>query len=189
MEKWQDLVLQRMKKGNAVLFRQQDSLFMELEDLVGKANHKAIVLWVLALCEEAERRVIEIAAEEQRGRLAIDQCALWAAGFIKMPVAKRAILDCHAIAKDTDDKELIALAHAIAQGCSCVHTPKHAMGFPVYDLTALVRRSGFCAAEVMDRIGYYIDMLNKAIADEQIYEGPWADFFMDPVKQPGKSCL
>ncbi len=176
MEKWQDSVQKRVKRGNAVLFQQKDSLFLELETLLGEASHKAVVLWALELCEDAEKRIVEIAPEEQRGRICIEECALWAAGFINMPIAKRAILDCHAIAKTTDDKELIALSHALAQGCSCVHTPKHAMGYPIYDLTALVRREGFDSAVIGNRVAFYLKRLRKAILAEKEYEGPWADF-------------
>ena len=41
-----------------------------------------------------------------------------------MPVAKKAILECHAMAKELTDIADIALCHAIGQACSVVHTPK-----------------------------------------------------------------
>lgn len=51
---------------------------------------------------------------------------MWAAGEIKMPIAKRAILDCHAI------------------------------GFPIYDLMALIRDSGLehCDEMIQERMNY-----------------------------------
>ena len=39
----------------------------------------------------------------------------WAAGRIKMPIAQKKILDCHALAKELDRKEDIAACHAIGQ--------------------------------------------------------------------------
>ena len=50
-----------------------------------------------------------------------------------MPQAKAAILACHALAREWDSPEDIALCHAVGQGCSVVHTAGHAMGYPIYE--------------------------------------------------------
>ena len=59
------------------------------------------------------------------------------------------------------DAEDAALCHAVAQACSVVHTPRHALGYPVYELTARVIRSGFEGFEddVERRVSEYADRL------------------------------
>ena len=79
---------------------------------------------------------------DRRPRAALDAAWLWARGRLKMPVAQRAILDCHAMAKDVTTAADAALCHAVGQACGTVHTAGHAMGYPVYELTALVRALG-----------------------------------------------
>ena len=80
-----------------------------------------------------------------------------------MPVAKRAILDVHAMAKLMDDPVDAALCHAVGQGCSCVHTPKHALGLPVYELTAVFLTGG----DPEESVGAYADSLKRISAEEK----------------------
>ena len=79
---------------------------------------------------------------DRRPRAALDAAWLWARGRLKMHVAQRAILDCHAMAKDVTTAADAALCHAVGQACGTVHTAGHAMGYPVYELTAIVRALG-----------------------------------------------
>ncbi len=59
-----------------------------------------------------------------------------------MPLAQRAILDCHALAKEISDRADQAVCHAVGQACAVVHTAGHAMGYPLYDLTSILFRLG-----------------------------------------------
>lgn len=97
-----------------------------------------------------------------------------------MPVAKRAILDCHAVAKEIDDKEAIALCHAVGQACAVVHTVGHALGFPIYDLTATICRCGSddFASAVLARKNDYIDKLFywREHSSDPVYT--WAPFML-----------
>ena len=45
----------------------------------------------------------------------LEAARAWAAGDIKMPLARRKILDCHAVAKELANPEAIALCHAVGQ--------------------------------------------------------------------------
>lgn len=78
-----------------------------------------------------------------------------------MPVAKRAILDCHAVAKEISSTADIARCHAIGQACATVHTKGHAVGYPIYDLTALIRENGIenCDEMIQGRINFYVEQL------------------------------
>jgi hypothetical protein len=61
-----------------------------------------------------------------------------------MPIAKKAILNVHSFVKEITLEEDMALCHAIGQDCDVVDRKGRAIGFPVYDLTAIVRRFCIC---------------------------------------------
>ncbi len=106
-----------------------------------------------------------------------------------MPEAKRAILRCHALAKNWDDRVDRALCHGVAQSCSAVHVETHALGLVFYELTALVlQREGSPAEEieaaVRQKIASYHEGLNFWI-DEGTHlekEDRWAEFLVRPGK-------
>ena len=68
-----------------------------------------------------------------------------------MPVAKKAILDCHAAAKELSSLADIAHYHAVGQACGTVLANGHAIGYPIYDLTSIVRKYGIenCKCHVL----------------------------------------
>ena len=97
-----------------------------------------------------------------------------------MRPAQRKIRDCHAFAKEIDNKEDIALCHAIGQACAVVHTAGHAIGYPMYELSAIIYRLGIehCSEAVELRKQEYVNKLlywSEHIGD---YEGEWADFML-----------
>ena len=102
----------------------------------------------------------------------------WAAGVIRMPLARQAILSCHALARELTAPGDIARCHAVAQGCSVVPTTGHAMGLPVYELTAVVRERGLenCREAVERRSREYSDRLLYWERHTEEYSGPWAAF-------------
>ena len=71
---------------------------------------------------------------------------------------KAAILACHAVAKENVSPEDATLCHAVGQACAVVHARGHAMGFAVYELTAIARREGVekCRAAVEARVCEYV---------------------------------
>jgi hypothetical protein len=79
---------------------------------------------------------------EDRPRKALEATKSWASGKVKTPTAKQGILKCHAFAKEITLHEDIALCHSVGQACGVVHANGHAIGFPVYDLTAIVYKYG-----------------------------------------------
>ena len=95
-----------------------------------------------------------------------------------MPAAKAAILACHAVAKEGVSPEAAALCHAVGQACAVVHARGHALGFAVYELTAIARREGVeeCRAAVEGRAREYAAQLARAQAGAQSASGPWAKF-------------
>ena len=47
-----------------------------------------------------------------------------------MPEAKRAILNCHSVAKEISDKEYAAPCHAIGHAGASVHVGSYVIGLP-----------------------------------------------------------
>ena len=96
-----------------------------------------------------------------------------------MRQAQREILNCHALAKELTVQEDRARCHAIAQACSVVHTQGHAMGFPIYDLTAIVLHYGLedCRMQVEKRVAAYEETLARWQRATPDPFRPWAAFF------------
>ena len=175
---WLDEVRTKLKRKNQVLFAKDAEFLQDLAMLLREQNHRTIVLWALDLAAESVAKLEEKYPAETRPRAALEAARAWAAGDIKMRLAQRKILDCHAVAKGIDSKEDIALCHAIGQTCAVVHTAGHAMGYPMYELSSIVYRLGVenCREAVERRKQEYIQKLfywNEHVAD---YEGKWADF-------------
>ena len=95
-----------------------------------------------------------------------------------MPIAKRAILNCHAMAKELTAPADIARCHAVGQACSVVHTAGHALGFLMYELTAIVLEQGLddCRESVEQRVMYYEQRLRYWVEYEKTCQQNWAGF-------------
>ena len=168
--------LQRRSHGNSILFRKDDAHLAELSDLLSDTDRLSVALWGLQQASRVSDILLERHPDDPRPGTCVDLCTRWARGEIRMPEAKRAILDVHTMAKDMDDPVDAALCHAVGQGCSCVHTPGHGLGLPAYELTAIVLENGDeCAYIVEKRISSYIEDL-EGIMREDHSEGAWAGF-------------
>lgn len=177
---WLQEVQQKIKRKNQILFSKECPLFVQLNLLLAQQNHRAVVLWALELAEEAVSCLQERHPQDSRPTDALAVTRLWAAGKVKMPVAKKEILRCHKMAKELSSLEDIALCHAIGQACGTVHTVGHALGFPIYELTAIVRKLGVdnCRNAVEERIRQYIARLVYWQEHEPDCNGEWAKFML-----------
>lgn len=177
---WIDEVNTRLKRKNQILFSRDSILLQDLRFLLDSQNHRTVVLWAFELAEEAVKKLEEKYPAESRPRNALEASRLWAAGRIKMPVAKREILNCHSVAKEIQSLEDIALCHAVGQACGTVHASGHALGFPIYELTAIVRNYGIahCKAPVEIRKQEYIEKLVYWGANYESFTGDWAGFVL-----------
>ncbi len=138
---WADDVRARRSRGCGILFTPQSACLSELCALIGGQDRRTLALWSLDLASGTADALAGRHPGDRRPRDAVDASSEWASGNVKMGVARRAILSCH----------------AVAQACSVVHTPRHALGYPVYELTALVIRSGYEGFEddVVSRVSEY----------------------------------
>ena len=175
---WLAEVNAKAKRRNQILFDSESLLLAELRELVASANRRELILWALELAEETVRELEGRYPGDRRPREAVEAARAWAAGEIKMPLAKRASLDCHAMARELTDPADIARWHAVGQACIAVHTAGHAMGYPIYELTALVRELGLenCREAVEARGRDYEQQLRLWTEREQTDCRDWADF-------------
>ena len=175
---WLDDVRVKLKRKTQVLFAKDAEFLQDLTTLFQAQSHRTMALWALDLAAESVAKLEEKYPDEPRPREALEAARAWAEGKIKMRLAQRKILDCHAFAKELDSKEDIALCHAVGQTCAVVHTAGHAMGYPMYELSAIVYRLGIenCREAVELRKQEYIEKLFYWNEHGRNYEGRWADF-------------
>lgn len=170
------VINRRIKRGNKLFFAKNDPFLEDLSLALSAYDHQTLILWAFEQCD------IVI------GKLSIDQtdlmtvinaweiCERWAKGEIKMPAAKAEILRTHAIAKRINNPQTIALIHAVGQGLSVVHTSKHALGLPIYELSAIVYAKGAEATdELYARKKEYLASLASVECRRPYFE-KWADF-------------
>ncbi len=171
-------VRDKYKKRNKILFNFDSHCLKELINIVSLQNHRTIIMWALDCANESIKLYNTIAKSDKILEETIQTCRYWAQGLVKMPLAKAKILECHRIAKNTDDIVIKSLAHAIGQAGSCVHTPKHAMGIVFYELTAIVHLKGIddFETEVNNKIDYYKIRLDYWIQNIDNIEVAWAKF-------------
>ena len=149
-----------LRHGRSILFTKNSECLQPLSILLSVSDRKPIIVWALDLAKDTA----DLIADPQfayTAKRAVEECRLWAQGKIKMPQARKAIVACHSAAKKASDPATASFLHAIGQACSTVHTVKHGLGFPVYDLTAIVYRFGVenCGEKVAERIAQYMERL------------------------------
>lgn len=177
---WLIEVQQRIKRKNKIFFSKDSPFLAELSDLIGRQNHRVLALWAFELADEAAAALLASCPHETRPRAAILSSKDWAAGKVKMRAARRAILDVHALAKEIENHEGIALCHAIGQACGVVHTAGHAIGFPIYELTAIILRHGVeaCREPVEARMRHYADRICYWREHAEDLPRQWAKFML-----------
>ena len=175
---WLAEVRAKANRHNQILFSKESLLLDNLGHLIDQANRRVLILWALELGGETVLQLTKRYPEDLRPREAIAAARAWAAGEIKMPIAKRAILNCHAMAKELTDPADIARCHAVGQACSVVHTAGHALGYPMYELTAIVLEHGLddCRDPIEQRVMYYEQRLRYWMEYEKTCQQNWAGF-------------
>lgn len=156
-----ETIISRIKKKRQILFNRDDEIMIELSMIINDMPKKAVVSWAIEMAEESLKVLEDKYPHDDRPKRAIELTKLWAKGELKMPVVKGSILEYHAMAKELDSKEDIARCNAIGQACSTMHTIRHAIGYPLYDLTALIRDNGTddCDTLIKRRVAHYKERL------------------------------
>lgn len=189
---WLDFqdVRAREDMGRQILFSRESPSLQELLTKMRKQKRRTLVLWAL----EGAWVPAEILARrypgEDRPQKALSLSREWSRGRVKMPAAKQAILQVHAMAHEIDVPADIARCHAVGQACSAVHAETHAIGLALYELTALVREYGPGRWEkrVEDRIAAYIVLLDDCARQIETCTDEWAPF-LRPDGVPNREQL
>lgn len=180
----------KLKKRNKMLFSRDSQCLQELIKLIQLQNHRTLVMWALDCAKLTLEQFEAKYPDEGRPRTCLELCETWARGKIKMPMAKRAILDAHAVAKEIDDSVYGALCHAIGHAGATVHVETHALGLPIYELSAIVLEYGKdnFPKPVSEKINYYYSRLLYWQENTDKLGLDWADFLLDDTR-PNKEKL
>lgn len=185
---WTRDVEAKLKRKNEILFSRKSECLQELLAQIREQKHRTLVLWAFACVEVPLQRLKERCPNEERPARSVRLCRQWAAGEVKMPTAKRALLEAHAAAKEVEGAENAALCHAVGQACAVVHVETHAIGLPFYELTAIVRNveAKTIARAVEKRIEEYIECLKDCAARIESVGFSWAEFLLDDAVRTRK---
>lgn len=151
----------RIKKHNKILFTRNSECLQNLRHLISEQKHLTLVRWAFECVQIPMSELMSKYPDETVIHSAYDLSNAWAHGKVKMPIAKKEILNCHALARKFEQDYDIALCHAIGQGCSTVHVETHALGLVFYELTAIVIKNKYVdyQEEVLDKIKFYMNQL------------------------------
>lgn len=73
-----------------------------------------------------------------RPKAALSAAKDWLCGTIKLPEAKKLILECHAAARECDENPAAqAAARAVGQAAATIHAPTHSLGLAFYGAAAI----------------------------------------------------
>lgn len=180
----------KIKRRNKILFSRDSECLQDLIKLIELQSHRTIVMWAFDCAEMPLEQFEAKYPNEHRPRICLELCEDWARGKIKMHVAKRAILDSHAVAKEINDMEYGALCHAIGHAGATVHVETHALGLAFYELTAIVLRyeKDNFTEPVIDKINYYYNRLLYWQENTDKLNLDWAAFLLDDSR-PNKEKL
>ena len=190
MDMWMEDVRRRLSRHNQILFSRESPCLQELLGEIRQHRHRTLVLWAFRCVQRPLAILRAHLPQEDRPQQAVALCRRWAAGEVKLPIAKKALLQAHQAAKELTSPEDIALCHAVGQACATVHVETHAIGLPVYELTAIVRRFGpeACEKPVEERIAAYLSALPACAQEADDGSHRWAPFLLDDSR-PNKEQL
>ncbi|MCL2032130.1 MAG: hypothetical protein FWG96_02510 [Methanomassiliicoccaceae archaeon] len=164
-----------------ILFSRDSECLQPLLALIEKQKHRTLVLWALEYAGELTNKFETKYPDETRPREAVEISRSWARGEIKMPVAKKAILAAHNAATEiSDDIVYCSMVRAVGHCCATVHVETHAIGGPIYALTAIVYERGQnnAQAAVEAECGKLCERLLFWETNVDTVQTPWAEFLL-----------
>jgi hypothetical protein len=171
-----------MPRQRKILYSRESACILPLRLLMEEQTHRVLVAWALDCAARPLAFFEERVSAELRPREAIIISRMWAQGEIKMPLARRAILQAHAAAGEAGKRDPLveAAARAVGHACATIHTETHALGLVFYWLTAAVRECApeereQCESEALqwftERLLYWRDHIEE-------WNAPWAEFLL-----------
>lgn len=172
-----------------MLVNKEHPAVLPVAAMIAGQKHTTAVLWALHSAPHVLEFFETRHRDEYRPRLALEAGHAWARGQIKMPVARRAILDAHKAAGEVgaSDPAGEAAARAVAHASATVHAQTHAIGLVIYGVTTFAYGSpGYPDdkdAIIARECAWYLEQLEYWVARSDDEPGPWAAF----LTKPGKS--
>lgn len=107
--------------------------------IIEKQSKSTLVHWAV---DYAEGNLLPLwhkhYPDDRRPQNALDAAREWLSGAIRLPQAKKAILECHAAAREAEANPVAqAAARAIGQSASSIHSPRHCIGLALYGAIAV----------------------------------------------------
>ncbi len=128
-----------MPKTRKMLSDWDASYIQSLVKLIETQSKQTLANWAV---DYAENMILPLWIKyfpgDMRPQNSIDAARHWLAGSIKLPQAKKMILECHAAARDAEAIPVAqAAARAIGQSASTIHSARHCIGLALYGTIAL----------------------------------------------------
>lgn len=153
-----------MPKARKMLSDWEAPYIQSLMRLIETQSKKTLANWAV---DYSQKVLLPLWSQyhpmDQRPKGALQAARKWLEGSIKLPEAKKAILECHAAARETEGEPVAqAAARAIGQSASTIHSATHCIGLAFYGALAVAyARCGLdapwdrildCAAEECGRM-------------------------------------
>lgn len=128
-----------MAKPRKMLSDVNAPYIQSLMRLIETQSKKTIANWCIAYTEEHILPIYEKHyPDDMRPRYALAAARDWLDGKIKLPEAKKLILDCHAAAREAENNPAAqAAARTVGQSAATIHAPTHSLGLALYGAPAI----------------------------------------------------
>jgi hypothetical protein len=130
---------ENMPRARKMLSDLEALYIRELMKQIETQSKPTLANWAL---DYAERVILPVwnrcSPGDPRPENALNAARAWLSGSVKLPLAKAAILECHAAARESEaDPAAQAAARAIGQCASTVHSARHCIGLAFYGALAV----------------------------------------------------
>lgn len=128
-----------MPKPRKMLGNWEVPCIQALMRLIETQSKVTIANWCISYAKENILPIFEQAyPEDERPRAALNAAREWLDGKIKLPAAKKLILDAHAAAREAEPNPAAqAAARTCGQAAATIHTPTHSLGLAFYGAAAI----------------------------------------------------
>lgn len=128
-----------MKKTRKMLGTPEAPYIQSLMRLIETQSKATLVHWCLDYAWQVMLPIYEETfPEDVRPRAALSAARDWMDSRIKLPEAKKIILDCHAAAREAEPHPAAqAAARACGQAAASIHAPTHSLGLAFYGAAAV----------------------------------------------------
>lgn len=128
-----------MPKPRKMLGDWRAPYIQSLMRLIETQSKTTIANWCIDYAEENILTIFEKSfPDDDRPRKALSAARDWLDGKIKLPAAKKYILDAHAAARDAETSPAAqAAARTVGQAAASIHSASHSLGLAFYGAAAI----------------------------------------------------